>query len=149
LLLSLGAKHALGVILNVRNGTADFTEIGLHYIKLVKTREGGLGVRISEFATGGHVGQRKGDKIRTRTDEVVIYTTLDPADQTKNVEADTDQDLPKEESTAESTSEREVSGRLTLQKNLKAKASTESEVGGRPSSARPEVREAMPADAVK
>jgi hypothetical protein len=46
---------------------------------------------------------------------------IDPANQAKTVETDTDQDLPREEGTVESTSKREVSGRLTSQKNLKTK----------------------------
>jgi hypothetical protein len=49
LLLSLEVQRALGMVLNVPKGTADFTELGLYDIKLVRTREGRLGIRITEF----------------------------------------------------------------------------------------------------
>jgi hypothetical protein len=56
LLLSLDVQCALGMVLNIQKGTADFTELDLYNVRLVQTREGGLGVRIAEFC------RRKGSR---------------------------------------------------------------------------------------
>ena len=62
MLLSLEVQSALGMVLNVPKGTADFTEPGLYDVKLVRTREGGLGIRIAEFAKEGTLHKEKGRK---------------------------------------------------------------------------------------
>ena len=53
LLLSLKTQTALGIVLDLPAGTADFRELELYNVKLRRTSERGWGVRITDFAPGG------------------------------------------------------------------------------------------------
>ena len=50
LLLSLDVQRALGMILDVNRDTVDFVNLGLYHLPLIRTQDGGLGVRITDFA---------------------------------------------------------------------------------------------------
>ena len=49
LLLSLGVQQAWGMILDVAKGVVDFTNLGLYNLPLIRTQDGGMGVRITDF----------------------------------------------------------------------------------------------------
>ena len=54
-------------------GTVDFTKLGLYDMTLVKTREGGLGVRITDFSEKDIVYKGKGRRKIIQTDELTMY----------------------------------------------------------------------------
>jgi hypothetical protein len=59
LLLSLDVQRALGMILDVNRDTVDFINLGLYHLPLIRTLDGGLGVRITDFSEKRHSVQRK------------------------------------------------------------------------------------------
>jgi hypothetical protein len=74
LLLSLDVQRALGMILNVAEGTVDFTNLGLYNMPLIKTQEGGLGVRITDFSRRDimHTGRATQTHPDRRVDNVCV-----------------------------------------------------------------------------
>ena len=73
LLLSLDVQCALGMVLNVAEGTVDFTKLGLYNMALVRTREGGLGVRITDFSENDILYKGKGRRKVIQTNELTMY----------------------------------------------------------------------------
>ena len=70
LVLSITSQKALGVVLDTAAGRADFKAIGLKNVKLRRPREGGWGVRISDFLDA-ELPQREP---KVNDEEVVVYT---------------------------------------------------------------------------
>jgi len=61
------------MVLNVEGGTVDFTRLGMYDMTLVKTREGGLGVRITDFSEKDILYKGKGRRKIIQTDEWTMY----------------------------------------------------------------------------
>jgi hypothetical protein len=73
------------MILNEAKGTVDFTNLGLYNMPLIKTQDGGLGVRITVFSRGDIRHKGKGRRKLIQTDELTMYAswggkTNDPED---------------------------------------------------------------------
>jgi hypothetical protein len=73
------------MILNVAKGTVDFTNLGLYDLTLIKTQDGGLGVRITDFSKKDILHKVKGRRKLIQTDELTMYAswggkTNDPED---------------------------------------------------------------------
>ena len=77
LLLSLGAQKALGMVLDLPNGTVTIRKLGIEDLPLVRTREGGLGIHIAHFAPGGHTTPEEGREPDEKDEISVYYADLD------------------------------------------------------------------------
>ena len=71
-MLSLGAQCALGMVLDLPNGTVTIRKLGIKNLPLVRTKEGGLGIHIAHFAPGGHQTPEEGRE-PDEEDEISVY----------------------------------------------------------------------------
>ena len=73
LLLSLDVQRALGMILDVNRDTVTFVNLGLYHLPLIRTQDGGLGVRITDFARKDILHPEKTRRKIIETDELTMF----------------------------------------------------------------------------
>ena len=138
LLLSLDIQRALGMILNVAEWTVDFTNLGLYNMPLIKTQDGGLGVRITDFSRRDIMHKGKGRRKLIQTDELTMYASWEgeTKDQ-ENSDQDSDEDGAPWCNHGDPISQKVVNQEAKIQEPQKARTPTEGvsgkETGGRPS----------------
>ena len=89
LLLSLKTQKTLGAVIDTERGVIEFRTLGLSGIPLYKTRDGGLGVRITDFADGGHAPPTREPRVRKR--EITVYKATMETRQAGQHEVDEEQ----------------------------------------------------------